>query len=326
MIGENKATTSSPFIAPAVTFSLPGKQDKFTCICCRIKFDSTDLQRTHFKTEWHLYNLKRRICSLEPLDLDSFNEIQIVSLKKKDDDDTLSNFSEISATNKPLDLSDDDWEEINNDELIDEDYDDLEIDHMLALAIKSNTCLFCDRENTNIKNNIDHMNLIHGFFIPENKYLIDLEGMMDYLGFKVGACATCLWCNKQFSTVHGVRLHMINKNHCKVLYDQEKATEEFKEFYDYSSQESFEMKPSNQLAIPLRRYQRRAKQNRNLARIRCFSDSEQTIKSRDNNYVSGSLQAKGIKKFNFYRAKLILRTESANNDTLRARLRRQNPI
>lgn len=319
-----------------VELPTPGKQDKFTCICCRIKFDSTNLQRLHFKSEWHLYNLKRKICLLEPIDLDDFNDIQLLAkldAQTKDDDDidydNMSIISSICPSKRVLSHSDDDWEEVNADELLDADYNDEEIDQMLSKVVKSTKCLFCDKENLNIKKNLDHMNSNHGFFIPEEKYLIDLEGLMEYLGFKVGAGSTCLWCNKQFSTIQGVRLHMINKDHCKILYDQGKAVEEFKEFYDYSEQEIFEMKPANQLAVPMRRYEKRQRQNRQLARIRSVSDSEQLVannRGSRNNYIAGSLQAKSIKKFDAYRAKIVLRTQASNNETKRSRLRKQNPI
>lgn len=54
----------------------PGKQDRYTCICCRVRFDSVELQRSHFKTEWHLYNLKRKVCTLDPINLEAYNQIK----------------------------------------------------------------------------------------------------------------------------------------------------------------------------------------------------------------------------------------------------------
>lgn len=45
---------------------------KFTCQSCRIAFPSQDMQRVHMKTEWHRYNLKRRVAQLAPIDADLF--------------------------------------------------------------------------------------------------------------------------------------------------------------------------------------------------------------------------------------------------------------
>jgi len=301
-------------------------QNRHTCICCRIKFETSALQRSHFKTEWHLYNLKRKICDLEPIDLESFDRIHIALSEKQDDE--ISTYSRLTTRSCAGDGdSSSDWEEIRHEDLLDEDYDEDEAAELLARVIKFDTCLFCDKKSSTIKSNVQHMNLTHGFFVPEERYLIDLEGLLEYLGFKVGAGLTCLWCNKQFGTLHGVRLHMICKDHCKIMYDQEKATEEFKEFYDYSTQERFEMKPLNQLAIPKRRIIRQTEYQGSRGTNLSFVNQTKHLETRKNlPTLYSSCQAKGIKRFNARRAKVALRTVISSNYTMRGRLRQQNPI
>lgn len=44
----------------------------FTCVSCEIRFPSADLQRMHMKTEWHRYNLKRRVAQLPAVPADVF--------------------------------------------------------------------------------------------------------------------------------------------------------------------------------------------------------------------------------------------------------------
>ncbi|QLL33252.1 hypothetical protein HG536_0E01630 [Torulaspora globosa] len=46
----------------------------FTCNCCEIQFKSSDLQRYHMKTEWHRYNLKRRMAKLPCITAAQFAE------------------------------------------------------------------------------------------------------------------------------------------------------------------------------------------------------------------------------------------------------------
>lgn len=46
----------------------------FTCISCRIAFDTAEEQRSHFGTDWHRYNMKRRVANLPPVSATSFNE------------------------------------------------------------------------------------------------------------------------------------------------------------------------------------------------------------------------------------------------------------
>ena len=38
--------------------------DLFTCVTCSVAFKQADLQRDHYKTDWHRYNLKRRVADL----------------------------------------------------------------------------------------------------------------------------------------------------------------------------------------------------------------------------------------------------------------------
>lgn len=43
---------------------MSGKLDAttgLTCICCRVVFANSDIQREHYRTDWHRYNLKRKV-------------------------------------------------------------------------------------------------------------------------------------------------------------------------------------------------------------------------------------------------------------------------
>ncbi|ODV80303.1 uncharacterized protein CANTADRAFT_48854 [Suhomyces tanzawaensis NRRL Y-17324] len=44
----------------------------FTCNTCNIRFLTAELQRQHMKTEWHRYNLKRRVAQLPSISSDVF--------------------------------------------------------------------------------------------------------------------------------------------------------------------------------------------------------------------------------------------------------------
>ncbi len=77
----------------------------------------------------------------------------------------------------------------------------------------------------------------HGFFIPDVEFLVDLPGLLSYLGDKVGVGFCCVFCHKVFESVQAVRQHMIASGHCKMVYDDDEDSEagEFDEFYDFSS-------------------------------------------------------------------------------------------
>ena len=46
----------------------------FTCITCRVGFIDGDTQRGHYKTDWHRYNLKRKVAELPPVTADTFQQ------------------------------------------------------------------------------------------------------------------------------------------------------------------------------------------------------------------------------------------------------------
>ncbi len=63
-----------------------------------------------------------------------------------------------------------------------EDEEDDEDDEGEAIPLL--TCLFCNKEFNDMQKCLDHM-LKHGFFVPYIDFLVDLEGMLEYLGEKV---------------------------------------------------------------------------------------------------------------------------------------------
>ncbi|KAF6840233.1 zinc finger protein Yan [Colletotrichum plurivorum] len=46
----------------------------YTCNTCAVAYRNIDLQRGHMKSDWHRYNLKRRVASLPPIASEVFNE------------------------------------------------------------------------------------------------------------------------------------------------------------------------------------------------------------------------------------------------------------
>ena len=46
----------------------------YTCITCAVAFASAELQRAHYKTDWHRYNLKRKVAELPPVTAENFKQ------------------------------------------------------------------------------------------------------------------------------------------------------------------------------------------------------------------------------------------------------------
>ncbi|XP_052866277.1 cytoplasmic 60S subunit biogenesis factor ZNF622 [Anopheles cruzii] len=46
----------------------------FTCLNCGVRFATADMQREHYKTHWHRYNLKRKLAELPPVTVEEFEK------------------------------------------------------------------------------------------------------------------------------------------------------------------------------------------------------------------------------------------------------------
>ena len=90
-------------------------------------------------------------------------------------------------------------------------------------VVPSNECIFCSHNSRDLEGNVIHMTERHSFFLPDAEYLADLEGMMAYLGEKVGRGLMCVYCNERsrhFQNLASVQRHMADKQHCRLKTDQ----------------------------------------------------------------------------------------------------------
>jgi hypothetical protein len=46
----------------------------FTCVTCNVAFVDSELQRDHYKSDWHRYNLKRKIAEMPVVSFKDFQE------------------------------------------------------------------------------------------------------------------------------------------------------------------------------------------------------------------------------------------------------------
>ncbi|MCJ1474206.1 hypothetical protein MMC13_002864 [Lambiella insularis] len=98
-----------------------------------------------------------------------------------------------------------------------------------------NRCLFCNYDSPSLKLNVMHMTKFHGMFIPEQLYLVDLEGLIVYLQKKIIENHECLFCHKLKSSTSGIQTHMKDKGHCMIAFDTEEEMVEVGQFYDFRS-------------------------------------------------------------------------------------------
>ncbi|KAH6887534.1 C2H2 type zinc-finger-domain-containing protein [Thelonectria olida] len=296
----------------------------YTCNTCQVAYRNIDLQKGHMKSDWHRYNLKRRVASLPPISSDVFTEKVLQAravttaeadkayfervcdaceksyysenayqnhlsshkhkLKeaqggqptpKKADDEATSVVSSSFSLGEPLaagrsEVDSDAEEEFNHivkgiqnaslaqqrpspvkrpskpqlENVAGEVDTANERDSNSATPVQSNSndpawtlesCLFCNYSSPSVPLNTNHMERFHGMFVPERKYLVDLDGLLQQLQTKIREAHQCLFCDKAKSTTFAVQTHMRDKGHCKIPFTTEEEQLEIGEYYDFRS-------------------------------------------------------------------------------------------
>ena len=74
----------------------------------------------------------------------------------------------------------------------------------------------------------------HSFFIPDSDCVSDLDGLLKFLGVKLGCYHVCLWCStKCYPSLKSVQQHMFDKGHTKMKFEGE-TLYEYADFYNYN--------------------------------------------------------------------------------------------
>ncbi|KAL8666914.1 MAG: hypothetical protein Q9202_001154 [Teloschistes flavicans] len=105
----------------------------------------------------------------------------------------------------------------------------------VAVTVPLKQCLFCNYESPTFKLSVLHMTKFHGLFIPEQPYLVDLEGLIGYLYAKISELHECLYCHKVKGAKESIQTHMRDKGHCMIAYTSEPEMIEVGQFYDFRS-------------------------------------------------------------------------------------------
>lgn len=192
-------------------------KESFTCITCRVAFKDADLQRQHYKTDWHRYNLKRKVAELPPVTSEEFQRRVLLQRKESDNlqniksiycnpcrksfgnqkayDNHLNskkhkeksfetdNTTTSNTSNKHIlgNKQNEDYETDSEIEEVDSDEWDDEIEN----PINNDDCLFCGHHSRSLLTNVKHMSVEHSFFIPDVEYCVDIKGLLVYLGEKI---------------------------------------------------------------------------------------------------------------------------------------------
>jgi pre-60S factor REI1 len=222
---------------------------------------------SHQKTEWHRYNLKRKVAGLPAMSgvdfeklratlMDSVKEKPKVSKsdhKKKASkkqrkktaakarfliaqglgpQDNVEDEGEGGAAAAPPAPSSEDEVSAASEGSSEASYADFGLTEEGEPDVRYS--LFDSHVSETIDENVAYMLETHSFFIPDSRYLVDLPGLISYCAEKVRIGNMCLYCDKIFPSGRACQQHMCDTGHCKLAYSTEEEQAEYGDYYDFS--------------------------------------------------------------------------------------------
>ncbi|CRG98169.1 zinc finger protein, putative [Plasmodium gallinaceum] len=213
----------------------------YNCYTCNIQIYNFSFFRYHFKSEWHKYNLKRKLLNLNSINELTFNE-KLKNLKinqENKEEKENNNHKKNSNNNKKKKEKKSNSEFYNHKKLNNtSDFNKIKYATKEDILLKKNVkydnplvCFFDNRIFNSIEENIKHMNDDHTFFIPDEKYVTDIKKIILTIGKKIYEENMCIYCFKYSKCVKSIQEHMICKGHTKIHDDFFVFIEKY---YDFS--------------------------------------------------------------------------------------------
>ncbi|KAJ5064395.1 C2H2 type zinc-finger-domain-containing protein [Bipolaris maydis] len=188
--------------------------EMYTCNTCSCTFNCSELQRSHMRAPWHIYNLKQRMIKMPALTLEQFD-----ALAQPDEFPNPKTSKEDDMRAAPESRS--------------ESGEENQVDK----RISPSECLFCNIDSFNVEDNVEHMRFAHGLYIPEADQLSDMETFIGYLALIICEYNECLYCGVEKTSLEAIQTHMKDKGHCMINLDGES---ELLDFWDVSGDEDNE--------------------------------------------------------------------------------------
>ena len=149
-------------------------------------------------TDNSVYNMKRKIASLQPISQLAFD-------------------TQVRPTSKPSEKKD-------NPAPIQEAEEESD-------DASPYQCLFCqqkfDEDSDGLQTNLNHMSTVHGLFVPDPTLITDLESFLGYLATEVREWHECLYCGTTRDSTFAIQSHMRDRGHCKLNLERESELWEF---------------------------------------------------------------------------------------------------
>lgn len=237
----------------------------YRCANCLINFQLEQDYKSHHRSEFHKYNMLRKMVNLPIVTEEQFTKHQnakklavktsikptrhesyfCTSCTKK-----FSNTATLNqhlATKKHIEKEKSQQSKTKQtpsvneievtEETIREDKTLLEEEEVVrSNPLKDqNACLFCNKLADSFAENFKHMEIKHGFFVTDKNFCKNLNGLYTHLANKIYKEKLCIFCENHkcggFKSGLAVQNHMVDRGHCFMNLDY---FAEFDNFYDFT--------------------------------------------------------------------------------------------
>lgn len=202
----------------------------FTCLACAQVFTERAEQVSHYKKDWHRFNLKRKTAGVGPITEDAFERRRLAALAEAG---IVPESAPAPVEPAPVKEDGGDGEESKHEPVGEGEEEGKGEEEEELLEVSQLNCAFCSNISDTLDGNLAHMVEAHSFVVPDVDFLKDLEGLVLYLIEKVYIGNLCLYCNSSFTSHYAVKQHMLDKSHCKLRYETPEDIDEYAEFYDF---------------------------------------------------------------------------------------------
>lgn len=217
------------------------------CSSCKIEVQNDDNLRDHYKSEFHRYNIKRKLVGLPPVTDDQFakKKAQLIAESSQSEKDVLykcelcsKSFASKQTYKQHLESNKhkENLKKFNKNGAVGiekpaEEFKEQEEGSLRTSLEDQTVCLFCNKRNPDLNENLLHMRVSHSFFISELSHLKNLKGLLKHLAYKIHKKKTCFSCGLDASTSEGIQHHMIDKGH---VFMNTEDFGEYLKFYDFT--------------------------------------------------------------------------------------------
>ncbi|AFZ78981.1 hypothetical protein BEWA_018240 [Theileria equi strain WA] len=225
-MSANLCFIKNKVLAPQAT-----TQETRKCSTCDVSFSDPSSQKLHFKSEWHLYNVKRKNSQINPISYDDYVVIKaqiqelLAAKTSKTSDRNLSNKSKGDHSSLKSKGSSKQSSQAQREESVQTET----TRNITEFDVKK--CLFSNVVSENILENVKYMEKQYSFYLPEKEYISDLPGLLRFVHDKIIEYNVCIYCNRLFADHYAVLHHMVGKQHHKLNDDN---FDEIRQFYDFT--------------------------------------------------------------------------------------------